>query len=187
MANSLQDVVDGALTVLDTHGLEFLSMRRVAAELEVQPSALYHHVPNKQTLLALMADEILARGRREEPDGAWDDRVTALCHEYRNAMLAVRDGAEVVATASAFGLGAHEPEQRLVAALDGFDDDVALTGARTIMLFVLGHASARQMHEQASATGAIAHDESIGSAASFDLGLGLIMSGLRSALPTVTV
>ena len=129
MANSLQDVVDAALTVLDTHGLEFLSMRRVAAALDVQPSALYHHVPNKQTLLALMADEILARGRRDEPTGSWDERASALCHEFRSAMLAVRDGAEVVATASAFGLGAREPEQRLVAALEGFDDDVAVSGA----------------------------------------------------------
>ncbi|KAA1425121.1 TetR family transcriptional regulator [Mumia zhuanghuii] len=183
MANRLHDVVDGALRVLDTHGLEFLSMRRVAAELEVQPSALYHHVPNKQTLLALMADEILARGRREEPAGPWDERVAALCDEFRTAMLAVRDGAEVVATASAFGLGAHEPEQRLSAALAGFEEDVAVSGARTIMLFVLGHASARQMHEQASATGAIEYDGSIGSAESFDLGLGLIVSGLRAASP----
>ncbi|MBW9207422.1 TetR/AcrR family transcriptional regulator C-terminal domain-containing protein [Mumia sp. zg.B53] len=183
MANSLQDVVDAALTVLDTHGLEFLSMRRVAAALDVQPSALYHHVPNKQTLLALMADEILARGRRDEPAGSWDERAKALCHEFRSAMLAVRDGAEVVATASAFGLGAREPEERLVAALEDFDDDVAVSGARTIMLFVLGHASARQMHEQASATGAIARDDSIGSAASFDLGLGLILSGLRTVSP----
>ncbi|MFD1824568.1 MULTISPECIES: TetR/AcrR family transcriptional regulator C-terminal domain-containing protein [Mumia] len=183
MANTLQDVVQGALRVLDTHGLEFLSMRRVAAELEVQPSALYHHVPNKQTLLALMADEILARGRRPDATGPWDAQVTALCHETRDAMLAVRDGAEVVATASAFGLGAGEPEQRLVQMLDVFERDVAVTGARTIMLFVLGHASARQMHEQASATGAITYDPSIGSPESFDLGLGLLLSGLRAALP----
>ncbi|TNC49723.1 TetR/AcrR family transcriptional regulator [Mumia zhuanghuii] len=183
MANSLQDVVRVALQVLDTHGLEFASMRRVAAALDVQPSALYHHVPNKQTLLALMADEILARGRRTDPNGPWDEQVSALCHEIRDAMLAVRDGAEVVATASAFGLGAGEPEQRLIRMLSDFEHDVAVTGARTIMLFVLGHASARQMHEQASATGAITYDPSIGSPESFDLGLGLVLSGLRAALP----
>ncbi|MFC6236032.1 TetR/AcrR family transcriptional regulator, partial [Leucobacter soli] len=59
MRNSRADVVEAALRVLDAHGLENCSMRRVAAELGVQPSALYHHVPDKQTLLALMADEIV--------------------------------------------------------------------------------------------------------------------------------
>ncbi|MER2093167.1 MAG: TetR family transcriptional regulator, partial [Saccharopolyspora rectivirgula] len=42
------DVVDRAIAVLDEYGLESLTMRRLAAELGVQPSALYHHVPNKQ-------------------------------------------------------------------------------------------------------------------------------------------
>ena len=59
MRNTLADVVAAALRVLEAHGLESCSMRRVAAELDVQPSALYHHVANKQTLLALMADEIV--------------------------------------------------------------------------------------------------------------------------------
>lgn len=57
------DVVRRAITVLDEYGLESLTMRRLAAELGVQPSALYHHVPNKQTLLAAVADEILEIGR----------------------------------------------------------------------------------------------------------------------------
>ena len=58
------DVIDRALAVLDDYGLESLTMRRLAAELGVQPSALYHHVPNKQSLLAAVADEIVRRGRR---------------------------------------------------------------------------------------------------------------------------
>ena len=41
-----------------------LTMRRLGAELGVQPSAIYHHFANKQALLAAVADEILARGAR---------------------------------------------------------------------------------------------------------------------------
>ena len=93
-------------------------MRRLGAELGVQPSALYHHFANKQTLLAAVADEILARGRRApRPADAWDARVVALCLELRDAMLAYRDGAEVVATVHAFGLGAGAPYDELAAAL----------------------------------------------------------------------
>ena len=64
MRHHRSDVIDRAIAVLDEYGLESLTMRRLAAELGVQPSALYHHVPNKQSLLAAIADEIIRRGRR---------------------------------------------------------------------------------------------------------------------------
>ena len=142
MRNSRSDVVAAALRVLDAQGLENCSMRRVAAELGVQPSALYHHVPDKQTLLALMADEIL----RGAGDGVRDPR--RFCIELRDAMLRVRDGADVVATAAAFRLGASEIEDRL-AALAGPD------GARTLLLYTFGHAQSTQTHLQAAALGAL--------------------------------
>ncbi|MGZ8727117.1 MAG: TetR/AcrR family transcriptional regulator, partial [Aeromicrobium sp.] len=43
------DIVERAIGVLDQYGLADLSMRRIAAELGVQPSALYHHFANKQS------------------------------------------------------------------------------------------------------------------------------------------
>src|SRR4051812_4937649 len=103
------DVVEQALGVLDAYGLADLTMRRLGSELGVQPSALYHHFDNKQTLLAAVADEILARGTQGARPDAWDDRLVAICSQLRDAMLAYRDGAELVATAYSFGLGAAAP------------------------------------------------------------------------------
>ena len=60
MRHHRSDVIDRAIAVLDEYGLESLTMRRLAAELGVQPSALYHHVPNKQSLLAAIADDAVA-------------------------------------------------------------------------------------------------------------------------------
>ena len=65
MRNHRGDVVERALHVLDRYGLADLTMRRLATELGVQPSALYHHFPNKQALLAAVADEVLRRGHRD--------------------------------------------------------------------------------------------------------------------------
>ena len=140
MRNTLADVIDAALRVLDDHGLEFCSMRRVAAALDVQPSALYHHVPNKQTLLALMADEIVREVRGDEP--------ASVCRSLRESMLAIRDGADVVATASAFRLGASSVEA-LLASMVGAD------GARTLLLYTFGQAQATQTQLQAQAIGAL--------------------------------
>ncbi|MBL3699603.1 TetR/AcrR family transcriptional regulator [Leucobacter luti] len=149
MRNSLADVVAAGLRVLDAQGLENCSMRRVAAELGVQPSALYHHVPNKQSLLALMADEIvLGVGPRVTAAGAAAGDPRRLCVDLREAMLAVRDGADVVATATAFRLGRSRVEDSL-AQLVGFD------GARTLLLFTFGHAQSTQTHRQAAALGAL--------------------------------
>lgn len=169
MSNSLDDVVSGALAVLDTHGLEFCSMRRVASALGVQPSALYHHVPNKQTLLAMMADRIVA-DVRPPGEGSRDERALAVCHGLRDAMLSIRDGADVVATASAFRLGASSIESDLAEVLGDRD------GARTLLLYVFGHAQATQDHRLASAVGVLEADPDLD--ASFDRGLAIVMRGL---------
>lgn len=145
--------------MLDQYGLEFCSMRRVAGELGVQPSALYHHVPDKQSLLALMANRIVA-----DVEVGADPQKAA--HALREAMLAVRDGADVVATASAFRLGDSRVETELAALTNA---DVA----RTLLLFVFGHTQATQMHRQAAAVGILAEDPDLD--ASFARGLDLIL------------
>ena len=106
MPHRRADVLAHAVTLLDTHGLSALTMRRLGAELGVQPSAIYHHFPSKQALLAAVADEILARGARPRTATDWPDRLREVCSELRHAMLACTDGADVVATVWAFGLGA---------------------------------------------------------------------------------
>ncbi len=169
MANSLDDVVTGALAVLDSHGLEFCSMRRVAAALDVQPSALYHHVPDKQTLLALMADRLVV-DVHVPATGDRTARAEAVAHALRDAMLAVRDGADVVATASAFRLGVSRVETELTVALGDRD------GARTLLLFVFGHTQATQMHRLASGVGAIEADPDLDG--SFERGLQIVLRGL---------
>jgi AcrR family transcriptional regulator len=173
------DVVDRALVVLDTYGLADLTMRRLGSELGVQPSALYHHFPNKQELLAAVADEILARGRRTPRPTAWDARVEAVCSELRDAMLAYRDGAELVATVRSFGLGAATPYDELAAALgDGELDPVLVpTAARTLLHFVFGHAVDEQTHLQAGSAGAIDQEPRAGS--DFALGLQIVLDGIR--------
>ena len=183
MAHHRDDVVRRALAVLDGYGLADLTMRRLGRELGVQPSALYHHVPDKQTLLGLVADEILARGRRPEPAGQeWDALVADRCVALREAVLAYRDGAEVVATARAFGLGAASVESGLVAALAdaGLGPDLELTAARTLVHFVLGHATDEQTHLQADSAGALPASAGPRAGSDFDAGLALVLDGIRA-------
>ncbi len=177
------DIVERAVGILDLYGLPDLSMRRIASELGLQPSALYHHFANKQELLAAVADEVLARGARAvDADAPWDEQVTAMSRELRDAMLAYRDGAELVATVHAFGLGSRSPSTGLVAAIRsaGFDESFAVAAAMTVLYFTFGHVSDEQTQMQANSLGAIDTDP-LGptGADSFDLGLELILDGIR--------
>src|SRR6478735_3667203 len=173
------DVVEQAIGVLDAYGLADLSMRRLGTELGVQPSALYHHFAHKQDLLAAVADELLRRGRRGSRPDAWDARVEVVCTELRDAMLAYRDGAELVATVRSFGLGAATPYDELADALadGGLDPSLVPTAARTLLHFVFGHALDEQTHLQAGSVGAI--EDAPREDADFVLGLQIVVDGVR--------
>ena len=134
----------------------------------------------RSALEAAVADEILARGRRPRREGLpWDERVPAVCGELRDAMLAYRDGAEVVATVHAFGLGAGAPGQELEEALadGGFPPELGRTAVRTLLHFVFGHVSEEQTHLQAGSAGAI--DGAPREGSDFELGLAIVMDGIR--------
>ena len=72
-------------------------------------------------------------------------------------MLAYRDGADLVATVYAFGLGAAGPADELeeILARAGFAEPLVGVGARTLLHFVFGHTFEEQTALQAESAGAI--------------------------------
>lgn len=57
-SRTLNDVVDAAITIANRDGLAAVTMRAVAAELGVGTMTLYHYVPSKASLVALMIDRL---------------------------------------------------------------------------------------------------------------------------------
>jgi len=64
---STQAVVDTAIAIADVDGLDAVSIRRVAAVLDVRPMSLYTHIVSKDELLALMANELIGTAIVERP------------------------------------------------------------------------------------------------------------------------
>jgi TetR/AcrR family tetracycline transcriptional repressor len=97
------NIVRVALEVLDRDGLEGVTLRRLAKELDVQAPAIYWHIASKEVLLDEMANAILTArfgGFDFENDRRdWAEWLDTLAHELRAAMLAHREGARVVAGA----------------------------------------------------------------------------------------
>lgn len=140
----LERIVDAALELLDERGLPDLSMRAVAASLGVQPSALYWHVRNKQQLLGLIADRIVA----EAGDG---DGLADQVLRLRTALLAHRDGAELVASSIALGMGggAIRSTLRRAAERQSQSADRAPAVVEALALVLLGHTQLEQQRQQA--------------------------------------
>ncbi|MGU3643864.1 TetR/AcrR family transcriptional regulator C-terminal domain-containing protein [Microbacterium sp. C23T] len=181
-----EDVARAALRILDEYGLPDLTMRRLAAALEVQPSALYWHFPNKQSLLATLSDRIVAQTDPTPADLDWSTRVTAEASALRAALLAHRDGAELVASTYALGLGTAQAQDRLTAAVaaGGFDDETVERATSTLLHFILGHVQHEQQRQQYQQLGlqdatADASPDGVSDAA-FAFGVDLLVSGLQS-------
>ncbi|WP_433666155.1 TetR/AcrR family transcriptional regulator [Nocardia sp. CA-136227] len=71
-------IVDTAIALADESGLDALSMRRIAERMNAGAMSLYRHVPNKDTLLAAMTDEVARRNPYPPAEGqgwTWRDRV----------------------------------------------------------------------------------------------------------------
>lgn len=199
------DVVEAALRILDEFGLADLSMRRLAGVLDVQPSALYWHVPNKQTLLALVSDQIIDRARVVSRDaltldGSIDWKAVTLAESMaiQDALLAFRDGAEVVSSTLALGLGAEGALARIRGGIDPIceDSDLARVTADSILFLILGQVWHEQQRMQADSLGVVAPAVSTNPAdahllvspeksASLAIGIGLILDGLEKKLTVV--
>jgi TetR/AcrR family tetracycline transcriptional repressor len=96
-------VVDTALRLLNEDGLEGLTLRKIAKELNVQAPALYWHFASKQALLDEMAtsmmrvmfEPVAEHMKSPRPGSSWQDWLADTMRTLRRSLLAYRDGAKV--------------------------------------------------------------------------------------------
>lgn len=196
------DVLDGAMAILDEYGLGDLTMRKLATSLGVQPGALYWHFPNKQTLLGAMADRILDGVDAAPSADTWDAALNELAYRFRGALLAHRDGAELVAATYASRLTTSPARDSFVTAAlcAGLSRAHAELTGYALLHYVLGHTVDEQSRLQLAELGAltrspISPDTATENAATsdddlldgdpairFDFGLTLLVDGIRRRL-----
>ena len=86
--------MDAAIAIADAEGAEAISMRRIAQVLKAGTMSLYWHVANKEQLLDLMLDALMAEVKVPEPSGDWRADLQALARNDRTHAAAphVDDG-----------------------------------------------------------------------------------------------
>src|SRR5580698_4631125 len=81
------EIVDAAIAIADAEGPEAISMRRIAQVLKAGTMSLYWHVTNKEQLLDLMLDALLADIKVPGPSGDWRTDLQTLARNERTTLL----------------------------------------------------------------------------------------------------
>jgi AcrR family transcriptional regulator len=153
--------VDAALEVIGAVGVDKLSMRNVAARLNVSPMAMYKHFPTKDDLLAASLEEFIARANvipdHSLPWEQWVEQLArrmyqALCRDLSWVPLlgSLPVGVQAIAVTDAF-------VEKLCAA--GFSVEQSLRAYFAIVQVVVGAVCLRSSLDSNRATSAKGDDD----------------------------
>jgi AcrR family transcriptional regulator len=128
-ALSREAVLRAGLAIGDAEGLDAISLRRIAADLDVSAMSLYHYVDSKDALLDAMLD--LVYGEIQLPDTSrveWWDGLAAVAHSARQALIAHPAAAAIVASRATTGPNTLRILETILALLRsaGFDAEGAV-------------------------------------------------------------
>ncbi len=123
-------IVRTALDIVDREGLSALSMRKLGAQLGVDPMAAYYHVPNKDALLDAIVEAVMAEIDlgKDDPSAPPEERIMYAARAYRDVMLAHANALPIV-----LSRGPSTPEaMRPVELLLGILRDAGLAPAQAM-------------------------------------------------------
>jgi TetR/AcrR family transcriptional regulator, tetracycline repressor protein len=136
-----EQIITQALALLDHHGPNALSMRRLADRLGVAPNALYTHLHSKADLIDALIDHTYAGlDPHPDPTGDWTHQLATLSHAIRAHLLA--HPAVVPFTLAQPSLGPHS--LRLGEAIydilrpAGFSDQAVVATVHALLTYILG-------------------------------------------------
>jgi AcrR family transcriptional regulator len=76
-----------ALDMIDAQGAKAFSMRKLAAELGVDPMAIYYHHKSKNALLVAVVEKMLAAFETPETNSIWQDNLRLVSRGVRKIAL----------------------------------------------------------------------------------------------------
>ena len=82
-AFSRAEITQVAIGLADRHGLEAVSMRRIASQIGSAPTSLYWYVSGKSQLYELMVDAVVGETELPQPSGDWRADLVAIARATR--------------------------------------------------------------------------------------------------------
>jgi AcrR family transcriptional regulator len=140
-------ILQCALRIVDSDGIDALSMRRLSAEVGRDPTVIYRHVPNKAALLDGVAEIVLAQLRVDAADPDWAGQLRTVARDFRRLAIEHPNMVSLLVTrplATPLGLrppGMLRPLEDVLALLTsaGFSGVDALHIYRVLFGYLHGH------------------------------------------------
>lgn len=145
-------VLDRAIDLMDEHGVQHLTMRRLGQALDVEAMALYRYVNGREDLLEGVVDRLVGSLRVDpraqmEPSDGWQGFLQWMAHAVRSLALAHPNIFPLIATRHPAAPWLRPPlrslrvvEEFLTALTSrGFTEAQAVRTYRSFTSFLLGH------------------------------------------------
>ncbi|MGW0252196.1 TetR/AcrR family transcriptional regulator [Nocardia goodfellowii] len=148
---TLDQIVEAAVRVADTEGLEAVTMRRVATELGIGTMTLYRYLPGKGELLDLMLDRVQQPAPLDDGEPGWRAALERMAYDtlalYRRHPWLV----QVNQTRPVMGPAAMQGMELVLAQIKpmGLTDQELISVVITIDGYVTGAARTQLYHEEA--------------------------------------
>lgn len=129
-------VVDRAVTLADSEGVDALTIRRLATELGVTPMALYWHFRSKEELIAALADRIWGEIRTDvDPGAAWSDQLRSMVESLVDVLRSHRSASVLLMSSEKLGPSHWQATEKTLEILRGagFDPEHASEIARSAL------------------------------------------------------
>ncbi|MCF2532126.1 TetR/AcrR family transcriptional regulator [Yinghuangia soli] len=133
---SRERIVSAALELADADGLEAVSLRKVAAALEVGPMRLYGYIATKDELLDLMTDAVYAEIRPAGDD--WREVLRSLAESTRQAVHRHEWLADLIGGRPQLGPNAMARGEAVTAALGNVGVDMVMPVVSAVDAYVIG-------------------------------------------------
>ena len=152
---SRQAVITTSRDVVEREGIDALTMRRVARELDVSPMAIYRHVRDKDQLLVLLLDQLAAEVPRPRLPREPRARLLRACRVMRDGLAEHPGVVEILAQGDLIAPSILWLMEEIVAGFVGcgLSHAQAAEGYRAIWQFTVGELLIRQGLEQTARLG----------------------------------
>ena len=134
-------IVEAALALADAEGLEAVSMRRLARELDVSPMALYGYFAAKRDLIRAMLDRVSSGlAPAAEIEDAWPDALADMGRRMRAAILEHPRLAQLFITPPADGGRAMQVIETMIGRLraQGVPSETAVRAVYAVAAYAIG-------------------------------------------------
>ncbi len=138
---SRERILEDALQIVDAEGLNGLTIRRLAQELDVTPMAVYRHFRNKGEILDGLIELVIAEGQATEHETeGWQAWIETTFRRMRASLLKHPGVLPLMGTSASYGVQSLRITERLLETLKGggLSQDTMTRALHLLVSYTLG-------------------------------------------------